>query len=82
MSTSPRDEERPFRIYTPASFGQAIRHYRIQAGLTQAELSQRVGLDRVYLSRLENGSETQHLHRLLAIMRELGVKVSLERADW
>jgi HTH-type transcriptional regulator / antitoxin HipB len=78
MSTS----EQPFRIYTPASFGEAIRHYRTQAGLTQAELAERVGVDRTYLSRLESDGHTQHLRRLLLILRELGVKVTLERADW
>lgn len=74
--------EQPFRVYTPASFGQAIRHYRTQVGLSQEELAERVGVDRYYLSRLESGRESQQLRRLLAILRELGVKVSLERADW
>lgn len=80
----PYDEhgEQPFRIYTPASFGQAIRHYRMQEGLTQHELAERVGVDRTYLSRLESGAETQQLRRILTILRELGVKASLERADW
>jgi transcriptional regulator with XRE-family HTH domain len=82
MPTSERDGEQPFRIYTPASFGQAIRHYRTQAGLTQHELAERVGLDRTYVSKLESGGDTQQLRRILAILRELGVKASLERADW
>jgi HTH-type transcriptional regulator / antitoxin HipB len=82
MSTSRQDEERPFRIYTAASIGQAIRHYRKQAGLTQAELADRVGVDRTYLSRLERGQETEQLRRILAMLRELGVKATLEHADW
>lgn len=82
MPTSGHLAEQPFRIYTPASFGQAIRHYRTQAGLTQDELAERVGLDRTYLSRLESGGDTQQLRRILAILRELGVKATLERADW
>jgi transcriptional regulator with XRE-family HTH domain len=82
MHTSERGKEQPFRIYIPASFGQAIHQYRTQSGLTQSELAERVGIDRTYLSRLESGGETQQLRRILAILRELGVKVSLERADW
>jgi transcriptional regulator with XRE-family HTH domain len=82
MPTLRRSGEQPFRIYTPASFGQAIRHYRTQAGLSQEQLAERVGVDRTYLSGLENGSETQQLRRILAVLRELGVKASLERADW
>lgn len=81
MTTSAQ-EERAFRIYTAASIGQAIRHYRKQAGLTQAELAERVGIDRTYLSRLEQGHETEQLRRILAMLRQLGVKVMLERADW
>lgn len=82
MRTSAVDEERPFRIYTAASIGQAIRHYRKQAGLTQAEFAEQVGVDRTYLSRLERGQETEQLRRILAMLRQLGVKVTLERADW
>jgi HTH-type transcriptional regulator/antitoxin HipB len=81
MSTS-RQDEQPFRIYTSSSFGQAIRHYREQAGLSQAELAERLGLDRVYFSRLERGHDTLQMQRILAILRELGVKITLERADW
>jgi transcriptional regulator with XRE-family HTH domain len=82
MHTSTHTEERPFRIYTAASIGQAIRHYRKRAGLTQAELADQVGVDRTYLSRLERGQETEQLRRILAMLRQLGVKATLERADW
>jgi transcriptional regulator with XRE-family HTH domain len=82
MSTSTQVEERPFRIYTAASIGQAIRHYRKQAGLTQAEFADQVGVNRTYLSRLERGQETEQLRRILAMLRQLGVKTTLERADW
>ena len=53
--------EQPFRLYTAASIGPAIRHYRKQAGLTQADLADKVGLSVSYLSRLENGHETEQL---------------------
>ena len=42
----------PFRIYTPASLGDAIRHYRTEAGMTQAQLAAKA-LGRSYLSELE-----------------------------
>jgi transcriptional regulator with XRE-family HTH domain len=82
MLTSKDAEERPFRIYTASSIGQGIRHYRKQAGLTQAEFAEQVGVDRTYLSRLERGQETEQLRRILAMLRQLGVKITLERADW
>ncbi len=79
MSTS---EKQPFRIYTAASIGPAIRHYRKEAGLTQAELADKVGLTREYLSRLEQGHEPEQLRRVVAILRELGVRATLQKSDW
>jgi transcriptional regulator with XRE-family HTH domain len=72
----------PYRIYSPDGLGQAIRHYRTQAGLTQAELAERAGLHRTYLSALENGKETEQLRRILHVLRQLGVRMTLEQADW
>ena len=82
MSTTGRDEEQPFRIYSAASIGAAIRHYRTEAGLTQAELAERCGITRTYLSRLEQGSQTEQLRRILAVLHELGVRGTLRKEDW
>lgn len=73
---------RPYRIYSPTSLGDAIRHYRHDAGLTQAQLAEAVGLQRSYLSELENGKETEQLTRLLRVLRRLGVRMTLDKADW
>jgi transcriptional regulator with XRE-family HTH domain len=72
----------PFRIYTPASLGDAIRHYRTEAGLTQAQLAAMAGLGRSYLSELETGKETEQLKRILRVLRQLGVRMTLDEADW
>ncbi|MHB8827631.1 MAG: helix-turn-helix domain-containing protein [Acidimicrobiales bacterium] len=77
--TAPED---PYRVYTAASIGPAIRHFRVQSGLTQAELADSVGVSAPYLSRLENGQETEQLRRIVAILKRLGVRMTLERADW
>ncbi len=74
--------DRPFRIYTPASLGAAIRHYRLQSGLSQAELAERAGLNRTYLSDLERGKETEQIRRILRVLKELGVRMTLDKADW
>lgn len=71
-----------FRVYTPASLGTAIRHYRKQLGLSQAELAERAGLHRSYLSGLEQGKETEQLRRILRLLKQLGVRMTLEKADW
>lgn len=82
-SGAPSAAESPvFRVYTPDSLGAAIRHYRHEAGLTQAQLAELVGLNRTYLSDLEGGSETEQLRRLLRVLKQLGVRMTLQKADW
>ena len=80
MTTSSKDA--PFRIYTPASLGAAIRHYRQQAGLSQADLADRVGLHRTYLSELEQERETEQVKRIIRVLKQLGVRMTLEKANW
>lgn len=85
MTTSTDREakpRRPFRIYTPASIGDAIRHYRKETGLTQAQLSEMAGLRRSYLSELEGGKETEHLKRAFRVLRQLGLRMTIDEADW
>lgn len=83
MKTSePPEKGSAFRVYTAASLGAAIRHYRHQAGLSQAELAERSGLHRTYLSNLEQGGETEQLKRILRVLKQLGVRMTLEKVDW
>lgn len=72
----------PYRIYSAASLGDALRHYRTEAGLTQAQLAEATGLQRSYLSELERGKETEQLTRVLRLLRHLGVRMTLDKADW
>ena len=76
------DPAQPFRIYTAASLGAALRHYRQELGISQVELAERAGINRTYLSDLEQGKETEQLRRILRVLRQLGVRISLEKADW
>ena len=84
MSTSPdaTPPRGPFRVYTPSSLGDAIRHYRTEAELTQAQLAELAGLQRSYLSELEGGKETEQVKRLFRVLRLLGVRMTLDKADW
>jgi DNA-binding XRE family transcriptional regulator len=74
--------EQPFRIYSAAGIGPAIRHYREEAGLTQEQLAEMAGLNRTYLSDLEQGKETEQLRRVLRLLRLLGVRATLQKTDW
>ena len=72
----------PYRVYTPESLGAAIRHYRTEAGLSQAQLAEMAGLNRTYLSNLESGKETEQVRRMLRVLRQLGVRMTLDKAEW
>jgi len=72
----------PYRLYTAASVGPAIQMYRERAGLTQAELAEMAGLNRTYLSDLEQGKETEQMRRILRVLKLLGVRATLHEADW
>ena len=66
----------------PSSLGDAIRHYRKEAGLTQAQLAEMVGLRRSYLSELESGKETEQVKRVVRVLRQLGLRMTIDKADW
>jgi HTH-type transcriptional regulator / antitoxin HipB len=83
MPTSANDPKNDgFRIYTADSLGTALRHFREQAGLSQAQLAESVGVNRSYLSDLEQGKGSEQVRRILRIFRQLGVRITLEKADW
>lgn len=77
----PRSDQ-PFRLYSTASIGLAIRRYRKEAGLTQSQLAEMAGLNRTYLSDLEQGKETEQVRRILQVLKLLGVRATLQKADW
>ena len=72
----------PYRIYNAESLGQAVRHFREEAGLTLAELARQVGLQQSHLSELESGKMTEQTRRLVSLFKALGVRMVVERADW
>ena len=76
----PTDNE--FLVYNAEALGEAIRHFRKQAGLTQAELAEQVGIQRSYLAELEAGKVTEQTQRLVSLLRALGARIVVRNADW
>ena len=72
---------RPFRARNARDLGAAVKHFRTCAGITQADLAERAGLHRTYLSDLENGHATEAMERLMAVFRELGVKITISKEE-
>lgn len=79
MSTEP---ERSFRVYNAQGLGLAVREFRERAGLTQAELAARTGLQRSYIAELESGKMTEQTRRIIELLRALGARITVQQADW
>ena len=74
--------EQEYRIYNAEALGQAIRYFREQAGLTQAELAAQVGIQRSYLTELEAGKVSEQTRRLVSLLGALGSRIVVRQADW
>lgn len=55
--------------------GRQVRQLRIEAGLTQDVVSERCGIFRTYLSRIECGNANPTVTVLVALAATLNVKV-------
>lgn len=77
-----RTDESPFRIYNAESLGRAVRHYREQAELTQAELATKLGVRRPTLVALESGKMTEQTRLIVAALKQLGARIIVQPADW
>lgn len=51
-------------------FGQRVREVRIEAGLTQKELAERVGVPAQYVSMVETGSSANPTLRLIVLLAD------------
>ena len=60
----------PFRTLI-AFVGQRFKQYREQAGLTQEELAEKVGLNSNYISRIERGDSFPRLETFVGLLNAL-----------
>ena len=59
------------------NFGQIIKKFRIKAGLTQEQLSEKLGISLKYISRLENGYSGIKTQTLIRCMNILGIEPNI-----
>jgi transcriptional regulator with XRE-family HTH domain len=58
------------------ALGQAIRHLRVAAGLSQQGLADRSGMHRTYVGGIERGERNVSLRNLLKLASALDVRTS------
>lgn len=54
-------------------FGKILRNFRLKSGLTQEELSEKLGISLKYISRIENGNNGIKTQTLIKYMNILGI---------
>ncbi|WP_370326596.1 helix-turn-helix domain-containing protein [Euzebya sp.] len=69
--------ERTFTIRTGQDLGAALAEIRRDAGLTQQEFAERVGVSRSYLSKVETGRTTRLIEHLFTALRRAGATVTV-----
>lgn len=58
-------------------FGEEVKAARIKAGLTQAQLAERLGRSQKYVSLIERGSRRLPIEAMMVIMRALGLELEI-----
>ena len=58
------------------AFGRVLRRRRLDASLTQESLALEAGLERVFISWLENGHKQPTFHTMLKLARALNCSAS------
>ncbi|RPE83721.1 DNA-binding XRE family transcriptional regulator [Vespertiliibacter pulmonis] len=58
------------------SFGNRIKELRIEQEMNQEELAYRAGLDRSYISGVENGKRNISLNAIISLAKALNVDLS------
>ena len=66
-----------FEIRHAEDFGTAMREFRTVQGVSQAEVARRVGLNRTYISNMEQGIVPAYVDRLMALVNALGLTITI-----
>jgi HTH-type transcriptional regulator/antitoxin HipB len=66
-------------VRTPEDLGRFLARVRQDRGLTQQELAEELGVNRRYISEIENGKPGLYTERLFQMMRLLGVRLRAEQ---
>lgn len=62
--------------YTPETFGQVVRDFRLSKGISQERLATKAGIDRAYMGGLERGRRNPSLTMIARVAAGLDIRVS------
>lgn len=63
-------------------FGKILRDFRVKNGLTQEQLSEKLGISLKYISRIENGNNGIKTQTLIKYMNILGIMPNIIYKDF
>jgi predicted XRE-type DNA-binding protein len=64
-----------YLVTTARDLGAALKHFRTQAGVTQVNAAEAMGIGQPYLSSLEGGKFGSSVTHLLRLLRFVGCEV-------
>ncbi len=67
---------------TLVQIGTLAQHAREEAGLSQAEIAEQVGVSLAWIGRVERGEASASYFRLSKLMEVLGYRFALLPVDW
>jgi transcriptional regulator with XRE-family HTH domain len=64
-----------YRVQVAQDLGAALRHFRNERNVTQAQAAEMEGVGQSYLSKLESGGFGSSLNHALRLLRLLGCEI-------
>jgi HTH-type transcriptional regulator/antitoxin HipB len=65
-------------VHSAQDIGKLVKAKRKQDGLTQTELAELCQIGTRFLSELENGKPTLHFDKVMLVLQNLGLQMSVE----
>lgn len=65
-------------VRSGSDLGEAIGEIRADRGITQADLSEQLGVSRSWLAKLERGRTTQMVSLLVRLLSNMGATIVVE----
>ncbi|MBR5735992.1 MAG: helix-turn-helix transcriptional regulator [Bacteroidales bacterium] len=73
-----KEEDRAWEEYN----AEILRDARKEVGMSQSELAERIGADKAYISKVENGHTIPTVASFYRIVSAMGMHVELKRSEY